>query len=489
MIDDMSEIDATIQPEKQSDQDRWHEQALRHRLLTGAQADDVRDEIKTLFAGELAADLSINPDISRNPFKSIFQQLNTAYSEPPEILIADGDEADLAPIVTPRLAAQQQQAALFALAIGESLIRLDFKHWLGATEVSYRVVPADVVVIEPLPGQPDTPGMVKELRARGNAWSWETWDIRDPQNPTFSITELDDGEWVDATAKHAPELEGQYPYMDTSGAPILPYILKHKTVGSKIWNWTESAEVAHGTLRLAALWSQWCDSYTSSSHPQRWCLDVETQAGITRQYNGQSIEVIPTDRKSIIKFTSKGPSGGSLGSFPSAMAPLEGADALRIYATGLSTYAGLNPSDLQVTQAQSGYAIVVSRDGMRRAQKRVEPSFRFSDQDLLATAARLSNFYLGTKLPEDPRAYSIRYRALGQSIQERKALAEELKLELDLGLISKVEALRRLHPEIETEEEAMARLLKLRSIERELEELESLAQGQAETNTPESEGT
>ena len=61
--------------------------------------------------------------------------------------------------------------------------------------------------------------------------------------------------------------------------------------------------------------------------------------------------------------------------------------------------------------------------------------------------------------------------------------------ELDLGLISKVEALRRLHPEIETEEEAMARLLKLRSIERELEELESMAQGQAETNTPESEGT
>jgi hypothetical protein len=91
-----------------------------------------------------------------------------------------------------------------------------------------------------------------------------------------------------------------------------------------------------------------------------------------------------------------------------------------------------------------------------------------ADQKLLSIAAALSNFYINTNLPEDPREYGVYYRSLKPSFEERKAEAEAIKAEFELGLISSLDALRRLHPEIESDEEALERLLRVREIERTL---------------------
>ena len=468
-------IPSDVLPNKESDRLRWREQALRYRLLTGKHRDDVVSAIEDQFAQEIAADLEIAPDLSRNPFILIWNQLNVAYLEPPEVRVL-GDETDndeLSAIVTPRLWAQQTQTSLFALAMGESLVRVDWKHWANAEEASYRIVQPDHVVVESMPNEPDQPGRVEELRYRENVWTWEIWDIRG-ETPIFKIEEIDDKQGrIDATEKWAPEFaaEGAYPYRNRSGEPILPYVLYHKQVGSRLWNWTSGSELTNGALKLSAYWTHWGDGFLNAAHPQRWILDVDSQAGITRTINGTAVDVIPADRKSILKFSSKGPGGGSLGQFSAAMDPLAAAEALRLYEQGLAVYAGLSPSDLQVTSGQSGYAIVVSRAGQRKAQKAVEPAFRMADQKLLATAAALSNFYINTNLPEDPREYGVHYRALKPTFEERKAEAEAIKAEVELGLISSLDALRRLHPEIESDEEALERLLRVREIERTLQNM------------------
>mgnify|MGYP003131993022 CR=1 FL=1 len=475
----MLAIPQTIQPENPSDRARWDEQALRYRLLTGKHKNDVIEAIQDQFSLELAQDMIISPDLSRNPYRLIYQQLNVAYLEPPDVSVTTDEEADLSSVVTPRLWAQQQQTSLYTLAMGECLVRLDWKHWSDATEASYRVVQPDHVVVKAMPDQPDQPGKVEELRYRGDVWTFEVWDVCDPANPVFRIDEIDDdGERVDATEKWAPELagEGAYPYRNRDGAPILPWVLYHRQVGSRLWSWTDGIELSDGALKLCALWTSWNDGFVSSAHPQRWVLDVESQAGHTRTIAGTPVEVVPVDRKSILKFSSKGPGGGSLGQFAAAMDPLQSAEALRLYEQGLAVYAGLNPADLQITQAQSGYAIVVSRSGQRRAQKLVEPSFRMADQELLSKAAQLSNFYIGTDLSEDPRDYKISYRSMKPSIEEMKAEAELIKAEVDLGVLSKLDALRRLHPEIESDEEALDRLLRVRQIEEELMAIERAPQ-------------
>ena len=465
-------IPSHIRPKDAADRARWKEQSLRYRLLTGSQIEDVRDEIESLFSQEIAADLTINPDLSRNALRLIYQQLNVAYLEPPEVEMgesADDDGESLAPIVTPTLWAMQQQTALMTLAIRESLVRLDWKHWLGATDCSYRPLSPDLVVAWPMPGRPTTLGRIEEIRYRHGEWVWEIWDVRDPANPEFRIEAIDSkGDRHDVTALHAPEFAGVYPYRDRQGAPILPYILYHARVSSKMWNWHEGIEVSRGALRLAALWSQWSDAFTSCSHPQRYALDVESQGGVTRQISGVQVDVVPTDRKSILKFQSKGPTGGSLGQFQPTMNPLTAAQALQEYEQGLAVYAGLNPSDLKITGAQSGYAIVVSRAGQRRAQKLLEPSLRIADQELLATAARLANAYGGHSLDESPREYQITYRSLDPTPAERKEMVEATKAELELGLISRLDAIRRLNPALETEEAALEHLLKIDAIQAQL---------------------
>jgi len=472
-------VPSYIRPPTDEDRARWSEQSKRYRLLTGRQLQDVRDEIEQMFSREIAADITINPDLSRNALRLIYQQLNVAYLEPPDVHLADQDEADLAPIVTPRLWAQQQQTALYTLAIRECLVRVDWKHWMNATESSYRVVPPDLVVINPMPGTTNVPGRVEEVRLRGDTWTWEIWDVTDPAAPIFRIDEVDGkGNRIDATASWAPEYAGAYPYRDSSGLPILPYVLYHARVSSGLWSWHEGMEVAKGALRLAALWSHWSDGFVSAAHPQRWAMDVESQAGITRQIGGVQVDVIPTDRKSILKFGSKGPTGGSLGQFNPAMEPMRAAEALNTYEQGLAVYAGLNPSDLKLTQAQSGYAIVVSRAGQRRAQKLLEPSLRIADQELLATSARLANAYGGHSLPEDPRAYNITYRSLTPTPAERKELAEAVRLEMEMGLVSRLDAIRMLNPSIEDDEAALERLLKVDAIRA---QLDALAPGRADT--------
>ena len=277
----------------------------------------------------------------------------------------------------------------------------------------------------------------------------------------FRIDAISDkGTRYDATNEFAPDLVGSYPYM-YEGLPVLPYVIFHKRIGAGLWNYRDGVELVRGSLRLAALWSHWCDGYQSCAHPQRYALDVDSQAGITRSIGGVSVDVVPIDRKSILKFRSAGPGTGSIGALQPSLEPQSAAMALKLYSHGLAIYAGLNPSDLQTTQAQSGYAIVVGREGMRRVMKAREPSFKASDRLLLATAAKLANSYGGHSLPTEPGEYSIEYRGAKESDTERKARAELVRAELDMGLISKVDALRALHPEIESDEEAIERLLRV----------------------------
>ena len=67
---------------------------------------------------------------------------------------------------------------------------------------------------------------------------------------------------------------------------------------------------------------------------------------------------------------------------------------------------------------------------------------------------------------------------MGESIEERKAKAEIVKAELEMGLISRVEAYRRLNPEVQDEAEIMERLInatRLEGIVRKVAEAEDRA--------------
>ena len=465
-------IPSNIQPDNKDDASRWAAQAQRIRLMEGQHADDVRDDIKKLFAAEIAAEMEISPDLSRNTALTVWQQLATAYANPPKITTEEDTGEDLAAVVTPRLWPIQAQNNLILEALNESIIRIDFEYWNGATEASYRIVWPDSVVMQAHPNHPDKPIRVEWLRYRHTpgevgAWTWEIWDISDPAAPIFRIDLIDSrGTRTEATAQFSPELDGRYPYYDAEGLPVLPWVLYHKKIGSRLWSYTQGSELVAGAIRLCSLWTNWTEGYLNNAAPVRFALDADCQAGVTRNISGVSVDVVPADRKSILKFQSTGQGGGTLSQFNSGFDPRASAEALEVFEKGLAVYAGLNPSDLQVTGAQSGYAIVVSREGQRRKAREMFPGLGEGDRDLLATAARLSNAYAGTSLPTAPRDYTIEYRGLAETEGEKRERVDTVSKELVLGLLSKPEALRRLNPDITTDAEAVERLIEIQETNR-----------------------
>jgi len=220
--------------------------------------------------------------------------------------------------------------------------------------------------------------------------------------------------------------------------------------------------MVRGTLRLAAGWSSWWDAFDNGASPVRVSIDLEPPAGVACTLNGtQNVDTIVTSPKTILKMNSTRDGAGRIDTFPPGLPPLEGVESLRAYEERLAVFAGLNPGDLKASgDVKSGISIVVSREGQRRAQRKSEPVNRAGDQQLLATAARLANSYGGASLPEKERDYRIEYAILGLSQEELTALLENLERERSLGLISPVTMVMRRYPSIETEEEALAYLVR-----------------------------
>ena len=454
--------------------DRVQEQLLRDRLLRGQHEKDVRESILLDFAPEIADELQINPDVSDNLFLMAISQLAVSYDHAPTVQVEGVEDADdLAPIIPPRLWPLCQERDLIQRGIRECFMRLDWSTEEGTDAVSYRVVsPGFVIKAEANATHPDRPVCLTEYRLRMREGeqreTFETWDIRNLEEPVFMIEEEIDGERVDMTETYTGSKE--YPYRDESGVPILPYVLYHARLQDRLFDFMSGVELVRGTLRLCVGWTAWWDAYSNSASPQRITIDLQPPAGVARTLSGsQNVETITTSPKTILKFESTRDTTGRIDTYPPGMAPMDGVEALRAYGERLAVYAGLNPGDLIASGSpQSGISIVVSRDGQRRAQAKAEPVNRDGDAQLLSKAARLANAYGGASLPTDERAYTVQYAQLGLSQQERKTLIENIEKEQGLGLVSRVTMARRLNPGLDSDEEAIAFLVDQQLQERRL---------------------
>jgi len=442
-------------PQDHEEQERWQASGLRHRILAGQWAQDLRQDLSQFFAPQVVARMTC-PDLSRNLLLSYVRQVDLLYRAPDGVPVLVGGEPLVAPeIVTPYLWPVRGKAQRYALGMGEGLVRLD---WIDG-QVACRPVTSDRVVALADPQHPDVPIRIEELVERsgpaGDLWTWEIWDIRDPESPIFRIESIDDkGMHHDVTTTYI-DTTG-YPYRDTAGKPILPYILCHAEVGRSLWHENIHAEIVSGTLRVASLWTFWTTGVRDAAHPQRYGMDIEIPSGVVPSRDG--VEYLPMDQTSILPLRSKGDKQGSLGTLPPAMDVKLTAEAIQAYAAGCLVDAGLAASSVQIegSSTQSGYALAISKEGQRAAAMAQVPAAKMADQQLLATAARMANAYAKTTYPEQPEAYSIAYPDVGRSTQEQNAAIERATKLLAAGLISPVEAKRLIQPELSVEEAVKA---------------------------------
>jgi hypothetical protein len=450
------------------EQERWERSALLRRLLTGSWEQDLERELLRHLPSDRREALGPS-DMSSCAIEQVTRQLSMLYHTEPQIS-GEGDISELTGrdgLVTKAGYFQlMQKVQQLTLGIREMFVRVDVAphHPAGVARVpglSFRSVSPDFVIASASADAPDIPLYYQELRMRidsgsGNPiWVWDILDIRNPEEPLFGMFEATPaggiGKDLSESYMGHPAMRGaDYPYRSREGVPFLPVTLYHAEKTGELFNCFDSSVLAFGSLSASVLFSFYVHCVRDNSWPQKWTVGCNVK-GLS-QLEGDLLgrrSAISTDPSSILMFDADPEVQGQpmIGSFTYAD-PSKLLDSISKYEYRVATSAGISSEVLrQSGDPRSGYALSISREGQREAQRRYAPIFRRADEEMLSKCAMLSNRFLGSSLPES--GYRVVYTPLGLSPEEMKAQREDIIQKLNAGLISPVDAMRMLNPDLD----------------------------------------
>jgi hypothetical protein len=468
-----SRMPAPPAPSNPEEAARWEHTRHRRALMEGTWQRLLEDRLQAQLGSTRRQAWGI-PDLSANPFRVIAYELASLYLDAPDVhhhaaetaaqrnggtSSADALIGGEGLIAKSGLWSQMPRVQAMTIALREMWLRID----VVDGRLTYRPVSPDMVVAEADPQRPTIPLAIAEIRLRsidGEAvWAWDVLDIRDPAFPRYEVRKVNEagGFGEDVTVKVLgvndgkknpadPEWSGaNYPYRRTSNdAPILPGVLYHASqYGDRIFDPYFGVELYEGSLSLSVYYSFLAHCLRDASFPQRYAIGVrvagtEMTDGLTR---GARVEVV-TDPTTILMLDAATESQPTVGQFQAGadVATLE--STISAIAHRLATDAGLSQTDIQRTSgsAKSGYAISLSNEGKRMAQRRYVVQFRGTDEELVAKSAILFNRATGSAFPEG--GYSVLYREVPLSPEELDARRKHAMEMLEAGLMDRVEALR-----------------------------------------------
>jgi hypothetical protein len=442
---------------------RWEAQARAWRLLYGHWRADLEDRIR-LSVGDGRADAWGAPDIGSNLLLAASSAVATLYDRG---VHAHHDDRGAAERLTAALldAAWQpilQRNQRDTIAIRESAIRVDVIAGEDGRRLSLVPVPPHMMEVETDPADPTRAVCVKWWRLRttstgAHVWTCDVTDIR-PGRERYAI-EDEAGHDVsalyllDATGAPAP-VDGyrgaDYPYR-AGGRPILPWVIYHAAVTGQLWDYSANAQIVDSTLTIGTLWTYWRHLVQSASWPQRYLIggQIGGQGSIGEGDSGR--RQIVADPAVLLRIVPDETQDAS----PSIHQDATNADpealqrAIQAYELSKVGLAGLNPADVMRVSGdpRSGYAMAITRDGQREAQRRYAPAFRLADQHLCRVAAAL----LGG-LPVD--GWRVSYEDIPLTVGEQIELQRFVDAEVTAGRMSALEAYAAMHPELSPEDSA-----------------------------------
>lgn len=463
------------------DQQRWEESGLRRRLIQGIWRDDLEDALLRHLPADRREAWGAC-DMSSNPLEQITRQLAVLYEEQP-IVTNKGDQ-DIGQLVgtdgyitRAGLWALMMRVQQMTLACRETFVRIDvIPHIQGTMPrhagINYRLVYPDYVYVETSPDAPDTPILYQELRLRNvnnePKWTWDVLDIRDEQNPKFGMFYANkDGSIGDDISiyvmGHETHKGENYPYRDKDGSPFLPVVCYRAEKTGSMWNSFDMSQIVEGTLNSAVLYSFFVHCTKNASYPQRYIagLSLAGASGLDQDLPARR-SAVTTDPTSVLVFQQDPEATNPMiGQFTAGSDPASLLESVSKYEYRVATAGGISPAELSRTSGdpRSGYALSVSREGQREAQRRYAPIFRMSDLSTVSKTASLCNRFLGTNLPED--GYRIQYHTKPLSSGEIKEMREDIIAKMGAGLISPIGAMMMLYPDLD-EDGARAKLLQIR---------------------------
>lgn len=468
-----------IDPDPNEQRRREH-QALRYRMLTGNWLQDLLDEISKHIPESRQAAWGV-PDMSSNIFKASTEALCGLYVESPSVAVDEtpGQTEGLLGrngyITKAALWALMQRVQYFTIGMRECFLRISVDKENQC--LNYRIVTCDKITAQSSDADPSKPIEINETRLRQDPetkkyeWTIDHLSIADPNNPVYEIYSLkEDGKIKENVSKKywSESFSGtNYPYIDSQGNPYLPYTLYHAEIHGNLFDPFANREVIMGSLTCGVYFSFLGHLLKNCSFPQRYLLGAGV-AGMDMYDNNLASRrnAIATDPSSILVFTAdpdlQPGQQPQIGQYQPGGDVEKMLQSITTFERRLAAQMGIPGSDIQkmTGDPRSGFAIAVSRSSLREKQRHFSLSFRKSDIETIEISAKLANRYLGGSFPE--MGYRIKYHAIPLSPQEQKEQRDNIIALLSQGLISKVDAVKMLQPDLD-DIEAKKHLLKVQS--------------------------
>lgn len=465
---------------------RWREQRRRRRLLEGDWHGDLVQRANELV-GNLRRSAWGFLDQSANPLRQLCDQFATIYDHEP--VVKGSSASDLDVVILEGAAADSGYWALMqrvqrdTVGVRDFFVRLDIDD--EAQLVYERIWPDIVYDVEYDDGGQRVMQFAylrirKDPKTGAKAWYWDVLEV-DGGVGRYAVVADAGGAPLgeDYSAEFLTDVNGQpappggltgdrYPYQGVAG-PYVPVVrYRAQLLGRQQWDYRTWIEVVEGSLNVAVYWSFWAHALRNASWPQRYAAGVHARA---QMISGDSLaprREVTTDPAVLLEFElDEGYTGQPvIGQFQPGADIATLSSAVSTYESRIAAGVGISPSDLTRTSGdpRSGYALAVSNEALRKAQRRFEPAFRQGDMVALSIMAALLNRALALSMPES--GWRVEYVALPLSVEERRELRSETFDLLDRGFIDQVEAMRRLNGSTMTREQARIELERVRAPDR-----------------------
>ena len=449
---------ALLSPALVADQERWEWTRLKLRMLSGLWDEDVVDRMKEYLSALRTEDIG-EPAQALNLFDTVNQQLSVIYDTTPTVAnkaLTPEQEADFAVVLElAHWGGLAQRNNLYVNGLRESFIRV---LWTDKGTRLGLVTP-DQIVLETVDGSPEDILTLRLAASYDDKPAWEVWNISE-EEPTYYL-ETPTGEVIEGTTQAGDE----YQWQDDDG-PWVPFIKYRAQYTDRPFDARAQAQLVYGTLDVAVLWSDFFYVAMKAAWAQRYGIDVEPPSGLVKRTDAGKSNTVETSPTSILLMRSvEGKDGGTMSQFSASASPKDMADAVLRYQSTVLTNLGISPADLEMSlAAQSGIAIQLKRSAQRREATKALPNYELADQELMSMIARTENALnddLGAPFPVAD--WRLQYHLPELSSDERKALLEQEKELLALGLASPVDLLMAVRPHLKTREAAMEALLEIRA--------------------------
>jgi len=417
---------------------------MRRKVIYDLHEDLVRDRLH-LALGTTRATATRVVDMTANPARYVCSQLAGLYREIPEIAPPEGGEDTAAAVLEAGFWQLAQRVQRDTIGMNDSFVRVNIHP--GTKDVSFKLVPPDLVEIIASPLNPSQPLAMKEwIEDPDDPSKW----VRLVCDPRIRVYKAEDEDGNDVTKR---VLEGDsfsgdaYPFL-VDDVPVLPYIAYHAQETGYALDPFTGRDIYEGAIQLGMYYSFFGHSLRQASWAQRYAVGLRPVGGDVDE-SGRRKDMI-ADVATVAMFEPTDEGGGSpqVGQWAAPIDPDRLYSAIeryerRLVEAALSTV-GVSRRESDVRSAMS---LAVSREAQRDAQRAYEPVFRRSDTKLLRLVAGFRG--------EPTDGWRINYRSLPRDASELAAELALMQGQIASGLLDKVSAYKQIHPGL-TDSEAEA---------------------------------